>query len=409
MTQNGRLLLVLPLPFRREKDGAVMVESQAANGLDLWAENFDEVTLAAPLGSADQGDQRAMLWTPVDELRHRDRIHVELLPEAYGMAAFARAYAPTRRRLGALIDGHQYLSFALAGLTGDWALVAAREARRKGRPYSIWTDIVNHTAILVGVEAKPLPNRLKARLMSKLMEGQHIDVINKSALGLFHGADCFEAYSPYCANSHLVHDIHLKPADQIDEARLQAKLRRTAQEGALKLVYVGRASEEKGPLDWLGTLKLLHEAGAPFEAAWYGGGPMLEEMRTKAAEWGLADSVSLPGFLADRGEVLDVMRDADIFMFCHLTQESPRCLIEGLKSGAPIIGYGNAFARDLAKDGGGDFAPVGDRQALANLLLGYARDRKALARKIEEAAAAGAELDDVKVFRHRSELIKEYC
>jgi hypothetical protein len=42
------MLLVLPVPFGM-RDGRLLVEAQAANGLDRWAENFSRVVVAAPV------------------------------------------------------------------------------------------------------------------------------------------------------------------------------------------------------------------------------------------------------------------------------------------------------------------------------------------------------------------------
>jgi hypothetical protein len=47
-TVEDRMYLVLPVPFR-VTDGQVLVEAQAGNGLDQWAENFSKVLVAAPV------------------------------------------------------------------------------------------------------------------------------------------------------------------------------------------------------------------------------------------------------------------------------------------------------------------------------------------------------------------------
>ena len=42
--------------------------------------------------------------------------------------------------------------------------------------------------------------------------------------------------------------------------------------------------------------------------------------------------VALPGFIRDRSAILKVLREAQVFVFCHKTPESPRNLIEALVS-----------------------------------------------------------------------------
>ena len=50
MTPNSVLLFVHP-PFYRTRDG-IFFDSQAQNGLRLWAEHFDTVRIMAPLVDA---------------------------------------------------------------------------------------------------------------------------------------------------------------------------------------------------------------------------------------------------------------------------------------------------------------------------------------------------------------------
>lgn len=98
----------------------------------------------------------------------------------------------------------------------------------------------------------------------------------------------------------------------------------------MKIVYVGRADPMKGGYDWVSALTGLAEAGVPFQATWFGEGTDMAGMKAVAAEKNLTDKVAFPGFLRDRASVLESLRDAQVFMFCHKSPESPRCLIEAL-------------------------------------------------------------------------------
>jgi glycosyltransferase involved in cell wall biosynthesis len=132
-------------------------------------------------------------------------------------------------------------------------------------------------------------------------------------------------------------------------------------------------------------------------------------MRQQIEAAGLADRVSLPGFSKDRGEVLQSLRDADLFLFCHKTPESPRCLIEALISGTPIVGYDGAFARELTEtNGGGTLVALDDVDSLAAAVIRIGQDKAELKQLIERAAKDGAPFDDETVFRHRCELIRKY-
>ena len=77
------------------------------------------------------------------------------------------------------------------------------------------------------------------------------------------------AYSPWARENHLIHDIHLKPADAIPAAALAAK-QQDAIQGRLRIAYAGRLDAMKAPLDWLRALGAARDLGAEFEAVWLG-------------------------------------------------------------------------------------------------------------------------------------------
>jgi glycosyltransferase involved in cell wall biosynthesis len=235
-------------------------------------------------------------------------------------------------------------------------------------------------------------------------------LIRRAHVGFFHGMETFEAYSPFCRNPQLVHDIHLRKSDHIDPAALELKIRAAAAgTQPLRIVYVGRADPMKGPLDWLEVLDKVRRTGVAFKARWIGDGSELPRLRALIAERGLEGHVATPGFSSDRSAILADLRGADVFLFCHKTPESPRCLIEALASGTPIVGYDGAFARDLIRNnGGGELVPVNDVEALAEQVVNLVRDSDRRATLIYNAAKDGAPFDDVSVFRHRSELIREH-
>jgi colanic acid/amylovoran biosynthesis glycosyltransferase len=96
-------------------------------------------------------------------------------------------------------------------------------------------------------------------------------------------------------------------------------------------------------------------------------------------------------------------------VFCHVTPESPRCLLEALMSAVPLVGYWSAFAQDLvATEGGGEFVPIGDTEALAQAIARQALDAPLRRRNTEAARRSGLHFSDEAVFAHRSELIKAH-
>ena len=400
---DGALLLYVPVPVHGPPDAA-MFEPQACNGLRLWADNFPRLIVLSPRGEGPAPRD----YVPLDRIGPAlERIEFALVPDAWRPDRFLRALPAGRRLIRDLIARADYLSFAIGGLFGDWGAVACWEAHRQRRPFAIWTDRVESEVTRRSIGDGNWRSDLRARLYHRPMAALERALVRRAALGLFHGRETFDAYAPFCGGeSVIVHDIHLSKRDHISAEALATK-QQAVGEGPLRICYVGRADPMKGVRDWIGVLERLSATGIEFEATWLGDGSERPEMLRRLAEGPLADRVLAPGFAGDREAVFKTMREAHLFLFCHKTPESPRCLIEALVSGCPIVGYDSAYPRDLvAAQGGGLFAPRDDVAALADLVAGLARDPGRLSRLVGEAAAAGADFEDVAVFEHRSDAIK---
>lgn len=404
----GTLLIHVTVPLYRDAAGGWLLEDQACNGLRLWAQHFERliVTIPAETGAPPPS------WVPLGRVGpDLARIEIVPLPVAWRADRFFRALPGVRRILRDAIARADRVAFAIGGLFGDWGAVGALEARRMRRPYAVWTDRVeSQVTRSLAATAPRWRTRLRARLTWRAMAALERHVIRHAALGLFHGRECFDAYAPCCSRAELVHDIHLRRGDHIDPQALMAKTERaTTQTGPLQLIYVGRADPMKGPHDWVSVMAQVAALGVDLTARWYGDGSERGTMQAELERLGLSDRVMLPGFLKDRGAVMTALREADALVFCHLTAESPRVLIEALVSGTPIIGYGGAFAADLiAQHGGGVLVQTGDRAALAHAIAALSADRAALAALMQAAAADGAPFEDEAVFAHRSHLLRQY-
>lgn len=395
---DNSLLIYAPVPLHQH-DGIMYIESQALNGVRLWAENFAFVTIMMPLAPGPP----PVGWVALPPV---DRVAIEPLPMAYRPDQFLRHFRATRSRIRVLMANAQYLSFAIGGLFGDWGAVSCLEAHRQGRRFAVWTDRVESQVMRSSMRHGSWRARLRAVLYHRPMAWLERHVIRKSTLGLFHGHETFETYAPYARNPHLVHDIHISTEDHISAGAL-GKKQLDALEGPLRIVYVGRMDAMKGPLDWVDVLGRLAADGVAFSAIWLGDGDLCDKMRARIATLGLESQIATPGFAENREAVLEELRRAQVFLFCHNTPESPRCLIEALISGAVLVGYDGAFARDLTRlADSGVFVPIGDVEGLAGQVAGLAADRSRLADLIGRAVQDGAPFDDVSVFRHRSEIIK---
>ena len=399
---HDSLLLVLPITFIGSND-KLFIDQQTYNGIRLWLDNFQSVTIACFSQNVDLSDKNLV---PIDTLVSFDRLILISMPNACKPFTFIRHLPSVVSTLRQAISRSHHLCFMLWGLWGDWGSVASLVASRSDRHYVIWTDTVASRVLEIQAADKSGMQKIYVQTIARLTGHYEKYVIGKSVAGLFHGMDTYKYYSPFSRNPQLVHNIHLGPEFRISPEDLLKKLARPAN-NPLQIVYAGRVHPDKGLLDWLETLAKLKVDNVEFKATWFGDGPQLKAARDFVKTHNLDEWVSFPGPMSDRKLLLEAIRTADIFMFCHKTPESPRCLIEALLSGTPIVGYGSHYSEDLIAVHGGGVLVSQSTTLLTDAVRRLSRDRRRLADLQERAAKDGFPMTDEHVFQHRSQLLRD--
>jgi colanic acid/amylovoran biosynthesis glycosyltransferase len=399
---DERLLLVLPLKAYSVKD-RIFVDSQACNGLRLWLKHFQCITLACPTSLITHAPQQT---SPIDSIDGFERLTFVALPTAYTPTNFV-LYLP---KVIKLLNEHSlranYLHFAIGGLWGDWASIASLLAYRTSLPFAVWTDRVESQVAYFHSKSKTGLRRFYTLVTAWLMAHYERYIIRRCSLGLFHGMDCYQAYSSICSNPHLVHDIHLGEESLVTPSNLETRLSHSI-DGPLRLAYAGRVHRDKGVYDWVEVLSIAAHSGVEFSGTWFGSGPELLAARSRVDELGLNSRINFPGPVQSHSALMHELQTFDAFVFCHKTLESPRCLIEALMCGLPIVGYETDYSRNLIQiNEGGLLTPMHDTQKLAHSLLSLYGDRSLLRSLTLKAARDGAPFTDESVFRHRSDLMK---
>ncbi len=404
------LLLIMPVPFY-EAEGQYWLDEQTCDCLVRWAENFDRILLACPILPKHLSPDNVTLgrWRAIAELPCAEQVELVPLPYAYKIQDFIRVYRSTRQLLSAKIAECDYLCFVIGGMIGDWGGIASLEAIKLQRPYSVWTDRVEYEVIRQSLKNLPLKSQVKEAFNLPLMKRYQQYLISHSSLGLFQGQDCYQAYSAYCQEPHCVYYVNTKKSDRIDASHLKFKINSVLAGKPLRICYAGRATEMKGSLDWLQAVNYCYKSGVNLQATWLGDGPQLEEMKSLAQDLGISSRLHFPGFIGDRATILETIKDHHIFLFCHKTPESARCLIEALVCGCPIVGYDSFYPRGLVSEhGGGGFGLPNDWRSLGDLLIQLNSDRLRLSELIRCAALSGQPFDVETVFQNQSNLIKKY-
>ena len=398
---GGKLLLVIPSVVADTTEG-VMLDAHFGNNLRAYLAAFDKVTVACP------GMAPVASLIPLSGIAGAERCSVVVLPEPYREDRFYRNYRKVSRLLGKEIEAADFLLFS-PHAAFDWSTLATRIALKMGRDYNMegdWNlqDVVRSQLRNLKFGA----GRLRKTLWHHVHTRYYLDSMRRSRLALLQGAAVFDAYKDVAPNPHKVFNVQVTPADRISDDAFARKVARIRSGAPLRIAYAGRAIAMKGPEDWRRCIEQASAGGMVATATWLGDGDMLGSLRASAAEKGLTPIVSYPGNVA-RDEAYVTLRDAEIFLFCHMTDESPRCLIEALTAGVPIVGYASPYACDLvAERGGGAFVTLGDWGALADRLLQLDRDREGLATLLEAARASSLLYDRDTAINHRIGLMREH-
>jgi glycosyltransferase involved in cell wall biosynthesis len=119
----------------------------------------------------------------------------------------------------------------------------------------------------------------------------------------------------------------------------------------VSLLTVGRIDREKNPM-LVPTVLAELEGRSPgrFHLTWIGEGPLAEPLAREVARRGLADRLTLPGYVPFGPDLIERYRSAHAFVHIALTEGVPQVLFEAMGSGLPIV----------ATDVGGVAAALGD-------------------------------------------------
>lgn len=127
---------------------------------------------------------------------------------------------------------------------------------------------------------------------------------------------------------------------------------RTARPGApLRLLFVGRLTEQKGATLLVPALEAVRAAGLDAQLTVVGAGPLDTEVDAQVAASVAGPHVTLAGFADDP---LAAMAEADVLLMPSRFEGLPFTPLEALSTGLPVVLSDIGPHRDLAGGGGGD-------------------------------------------------------
>lgn len=152
-----------------------------------------------------------------------------------------------------------------------------------------------------------------------------------------------------------------------------ARIRRKHRGERVRILFLGQLGPRKGVPELLAALADPGMARGDWTATLAGDGAVAA-YRLRVAELGLADRVTLPGWLSE-AQVLALCREADILVLPSHAEGFAMAVLEGMAHGLPVVTTRVGAHEELLADGQTcRFVPVGDPAALAGCLAGLVED-----------------------------------
>jgi len=154
----------------------------------------------------------------------------------------------------------------------------------------------------------------------------------------------------------------------------------------MKVLFVGRITEQKGVIDLLNAFSQVHKQLPSTQCIYVGSGDAMEQVRERSVELGLSQSVIFIGEIPDT-QIAKFYREATLLVFPsksspHNAEQVGMVAIEAMSSGLPVVGYRSGSIGEFVKDQeSGLLVREGDIDALANAIvevLGNERLRRRL-------------------------------
>ena len=159
-------------------------------------------------------------------------------------------------------------------------------------------------------------------------------------------------------------------------ALARAATQRKRRPGPLRILYVGRLSASKNVDKLLTAIAETKKQGLPVECKIMGEGPERRRLEAFCAIENLQSTVTFTGGVPYEA-VLSEFAQADVLVLISETEGWPKAIAEGMAFGLICIGSKRGLVPQLLGEGRGITIPAGDSKALASTLVDIASNLEA--------------------------------
>jgi glycosyltransferase involved in cell wall biosynthesis len=155
--------------------------------------------------------------------------------------------------------------------------------------------------------------------------------------------------------------------------------------GETVIGYLGRLIRSKNVEGLIEAFSRVAAHRGDVRLAIAGEGPLAGELQALARARGVAERVEFTGYRTDG---VGVLKALDLFVFPSLQEATPRCVMEAMAAGVPVLASDIPGNRVLIEDGdSGMLVPPGDPERLASAILQMIEDSERTKAMVERARA----------------------
>jgi len=135
------------------------------------------------------------------------------------------------------------------------------------------------------------------------------------------------------------------------------------------LIFIGRLVENKGINLFIEVVKKLNA-----RALIVGDGPLMNDLKLKAANYKLENDVYFHGWAKDSHEVAELLNKSKILLMPSYNEGGPRVVVEAMACGVPVLATPVGIVPDLLKNGSGGEIVAWDINDIAKKAKGLLND-----------------------------------
>ncbi|MBI5629271.1 MAG: glycosyltransferase [Elusimicrobia bacterium] len=340
---GARTLLVVSHVCHYEWEGRTYAYAPYARELDIWADLFPRVLVAAPLRRKPPPAQASVL--------RRGNIQVAAQREVGGLSLLAKAAALpsilwSLHRVMSQADAIHVRCPSNLGLLG--AALAPFYSRRL---------VAKHAGQWNGYPGEGLSGKMQRWILGSSWWRGPVLVYGRWPNQPAHVVPFFTS---------------MLNSAQIKRARAAAAARAAREGEALRVLYVGRLAPEKNVDVLLEALSLLKRGGTALRCEIVGDGVQRPSLEALAEREGLGESVFFFGAVPLES-VLDFYERNDVLVLASEVEGWPKAVAEAMAFGLVCIGSDRGFVSHLLGEGRGILVQPGDAQGLAEAIAGVGR------------------------------------